>query len=150
MGKITGERTVEIDAPIERVFAIAADVANSPRWQGSLTRADVVSTGADGRAEVVETTSDAKVKSVRAKMRFAYDEPSGMSWDQIEGDTKAARGWWRFEALDGDRTRATYGLEVDPGRVLGLLVRGPVQDQVKNMLLGNAAEGLKREAEQTG
>lgn len=150
MGKITGERTVEIDAPIERVFAIAADVAESPRWQGSLTQADVVSTYADGRAEIVETVSDAKVKSVRGRMRFAYDEPDGMTWEQLEGDTKSVRGWWRFEDLGSERTRATYGLEVDPGRVLGLLVRGPVQDQVKNMLLGNAAEGLKREAEQDG
>jgi hypothetical protein len=31
--------------------------------------------------------------------------------------------------------------------VLGMLVRGPVEQQVRDYLLGNAAEGLKRTAE---
>ena len=30
MGTIRGERTVEIDAPVERVFAIAADIERAP------------------------------------------------------------------------------------------------------------------------
>jgi uncharacterized membrane protein len=36
MGMIEGEKTVEVDAPIERCFEIAADIANAPVWQGSL------------------------------------------------------------------------------------------------------------------
>jgi hypothetical protein len=31
--------------------------------------------------------------------------------------------------------------------MLGLLLRGPVADQVRNFLLGNAADGLKQRAE---
>ena len=30
MGIIRGERTVEIDAPVDRVFAIAADIEHAP------------------------------------------------------------------------------------------------------------------------
>jgi hypothetical protein len=30
MGTIKGDRTVEIDAPIERCYEIAADIENSP------------------------------------------------------------------------------------------------------------------------
>jgi len=56
-------------------------------------------------------------------------------------------GWWKLEDLGGDRTRATYALEVDPGRMLGMLIRGPVEGQVREFLLGNAADGLKRTAE---
>src|SRR4051794_9778907 len=147
MGNVTGEKTVEIDAPIERCFDIAADIANAPDWQGSLKDVEVLEKDADKRASVVETESDAKVKRVKARLRFSYDEPTGITWVQEKGDTKSLRGWWNFEDLGGDRTRATYGLDVDPGRMLGLLLRGPVEGQVRNFLLGGAAEGLKEKAE---
>jgi uncharacterized membrane protein len=147
MGVITGDRTVEIDAPIERVFEIAADIAKAPKWQGSLKDVDVIEKDGDGRAELVETVSDAKVKTVKAILRFSYDEPTRVEWTQEKGDVKALRGWWDLEDLGGGRTRATYALEVDPGRMLGMLLRGPVEGQVKSFLLGGAAEGLKEYAE---
>lgn len=147
MGNITGEKTVEIDARIERVFEIAADIQNAPEWQGSLKDVEVLEKGADKRASIVETASDAKVKTVKARLRFSYDEPTGITWVQEKGDTKSLRGWWTFEDLGSGRTRASYGLDVDPGRMLGMLLRGPVQDQVRNFLLGGAAEGLKKKAE---
>jgi uncharacterized membrane protein len=144
---ITGDRTVEIDAPIERCFDIAADIEGAPEWQGSLKDVEVLSKDAEGRPEVVETESDAKVKRVKTRLRFSYDKPSRIEWVQEKGDVKSLRGWWDLEDLGGGRTRATYGLEVDPGRMLGMLLRGPVEGQVKNFLLGGAAEGLKQEAE---
>ena len=147
MGLIEGEKTVEIAAPIERCFEIAADIENAPEWQGSLKNADVLSHDGDGRAEVVETASDAKVKTVKARLRFSYEEPVGITWVQEKGDTKALEGWWNFEELGENRTQATYGLSVDPGRMLGMLLRGPVEGQVRNFLLGGAAEGLKQKAE---
>ena len=147
MGNITGDRTVEIDAPIERCFEIAADIQNAPEWQGSLRDVEVLERDADRRAEVVETESDAKVKTVKARLRFSYDEPTGITWVQEKGDTKALRGWWEFEELGEGRTRATYGLDVDPGRMLGMLLRGPVEDKVKEFLTKDSVEGLKRRAE---
>ncbi|MEA2449726.1 MAG: hypothetical protein QOG63_1658 [Thermoleophilaceae bacterium] len=147
MGLIEGEKTVEIEAPIERCFEIAADIENSPEWQGSLKNVEVLSSDAEGRAEVVETASDAKVKTVKARLRFSYEEPVGITWVQEKGDTKSLEGWWNFEELGENRTQATYGLSVDPGRMLGMLLRGPVEGQVRNFLLGGAAEGLKQKAE---
>ena len=144
---INGDRTVEIDAPIQSCFDIAADIEGSPKWQGSLKDVEVLERDADRRPELVETESDAKVKRVKARLRFSYDEPTGITWVQEKGDTKALRGWWEFEDLGGGRTRATYGLDVDPGRMLGMLLRGPVEGQVRNFLLGGAAEGLKKQAE---
>jgi uncharacterized membrane protein len=147
MANIKGEKTVEIDAPIERCFAIAADIDNAPDWQGSLKDVEVLDRDGDGRAELVETASDAKVKTVKARLRFSYEEPTRITWVQEKGETKSLNGWWDFEDLGEGRTRASYGLDVDPGRMLGMLLRGPVQDQVRNFLLGGAAEGLKKQAE---
>ena len=147
MGTIRGERTVEIDAPIERVFAIAADIDHAPEWQPSLTDVEVLARDGERRATSAETENDAKVRTIRSRLRFTSDEFTAITWEQERGDVKALHGWWRFEDLGGDRTRAVYGLEVDPGRMLGLLLRGPVEGKVRDYLVGGAAEGLKARAE---
>jgi uncharacterized membrane protein len=147
MGHIKGDRTVEIDAPIERCYEIAADVENATEWQGSLKDVEVLERDGDRRPVLVETESDAKVKSVRAVLRFSYEPPTDIRWVQEKGDTKSLEGWWSFEDLGNGRTRATYGLDADPGRMLGMLLRGPAESRVRDFLLGNAAEGLKEKAE---
>jgi uncharacterized membrane protein len=147
MGMITGDKSVDIAAPIERCYAIASDIAHAPEWQGSLKDVEILERDAERRAEVVETESDAKVKTVRARLRFSYSPPHRVDWVQEKGDTKSLRGWWEFEELEADRTRATYGLEVDTGRMLGLLLRGPAETMVRDFLLGGAADGLKRRVE---
>ena len=147
MGTIKGDRTVEIDAPIERCYEIAADIENSPEWQGSLKDVEVLERDGERRALLVETESDAKVKTVRALLRFSYEPPTGIRWVQEKGDTKSLIGSWSFEDLGGGRTRATYALEADPGRMLGILLRGPAEGKVRDFLVGNAADGLKEKAE---
>ena len=147
MGMISGERSVEIDAPMERCYEIASDRANAPDWQGSLKDAEVLERDAEKRALVVETESDAKVKTVRATLRFSYEEPTAIRWVQEKGETKSLTGSWSFEDLGNGRTRATYALNADPGRILGMLLRGPAESKVRDFLLGDAAEGLKQRAE---
>src|SRR5919202_2932780 len=147
MATIDGQRTVEIEAPIERCYDIAADIENAPEWQGSLREVDVLEHDGEGRAELVETKSDAKVKTVSTRLRFSYDPPNEIRWTQEKGDVKSLVGWWDLEDLGGGRTRATYALEVDPGRMLGMLLRGPAEGAVRDFLLGGAADGLKKQAE---
>jgi len=147
MGVIKGDRSVEIEAPIERCYEIAADVENSTEWQGSLRDVEVLERDGEKRPALVETESDAKVKNLKAVLRFSYDPPTSITWVQEKGDTKSLHGSWAFEDLGGGRTKATYALEADPGRMLGLLLRGPAESMVRDFLLGNAAEGLKERAE---
>ena len=147
MGTISGERSVEIDAPMERCYEIASDIQNAPEWQGSLKDVDVLERDGERRALLVETESDAKVKTVRSTLRFSYEAPTAVHWVQEKGDTKSLVGSWTFEDLGEGRTRATYALEADPGRMLGMLLRGPAEGKVRDFLLGDAAEGLKQKAE---
>lgn len=147
MGLIKGEKTVEIDASVERCFEIAADIENAPEWQEALKDVEVLSTDAEGRAEVVNTKSDAKVKTVSTRLRFAYHPNDRIAWTQEKGDVKSLEGWWTLEDIGDGRTRASYGLAVDPGRMLGMLLKGPAESAVRDFLLGGAADGLKRQAE---
>jgi ribosome-associated toxin RatA of RatAB toxin-antitoxin module len=150
MAIIRGERTVEVDAPPERCFEVAADIERAPGWQAALEDVEVLARDGEGRATSVDAEYDARVRTIRARLRFAYDPPGAITWDQERGDVKALHGWWRLEDLGGGRTRATYGLEVDPGRVLGLLLRGSMEDKVRDYLLAGAADGLKTRAEASG
>jgi uncharacterized membrane protein len=147
VGTLEASWTVEIDAPPERCYEIAADVENAPQWQGTLEEVEVLEHDREGRAMVVETLSDAGVKKVRSWLRFDYDPPAGLTWEQEKGDAKWLTGSWAFEALGDGRTRATYALRTDPGRMLGLLLRGPVEGKLKELLTKSAAEGLKQHAE---
>jgi uncharacterized membrane protein len=147
MGAIRGERMVEIDAPVERCFQIAADIERAPSWQAALQDVDVLERDGDGRAESADASFDARVRTIRARLRFSYAEPSRIEWNQERGDVKSLHGWWQLDDLGVGRTRATYGLEVDPGRMLGMLLRGSMEDRVREFLLAGTAEGLKERAE---
>ena len=147
MGTISGERSVEIDAPMERCYEIASDINHAPEWQGSLKDVEVLERDGERRALLVETESDAKVKTVKATLRFSYEPPTAIRWVQEKGDTKSLIGSWTFDDLGDGRTRATFALEADPGRMLGMLLRGPAETKVRDFLLCDAAVGLKERAE---
>ena len=147
MGILEASWTVEIEAHRERCFEIAADVEKAPGWQGTLEEVEVIERDSEGRAHLVYTVSDATVKKVGSELRFSYEPPDAIRWEQEKGEVKWLTGSWDFEDLGDDRTRATYGLRGDPGRMLSLLLRGPVETKVKEFLTRSAAEGLKDEAE---
>lgn len=147
MGTLEASWTVDIDAPRDHVYEIAANIEGAPDWQGTLEDVEVLERDDQKRPLVVETVSDATVKKVRSRLRFGYDPPDGISWEQEKGEMKWLTGSWVFADLPGGGTRATYGLRSDPGRMLGLLLRGPVEGKVKEMLTKSAAEGLKEQAE---
>jgi uncharacterized membrane protein len=147
VGTLEASWTVEIGAARERCYEIAADIEGAPEWQGTLEHVGVLERDGEGRAMVVDTRSDASIKKVHSRLRFSYQPPSGITWEQEKGETKWLTGSWEFEEAGAERTRATYGLRSDPGRILGLLLRGPVEGKVKELLTKGAAEGLKKKAE---
>ena len=147
MGTITGTSTAEIDAPIDTVWALVEDVEKAPEWQGGLKGLRALERDDDGRATLCESESDAKVRSVKSVVRFTYDGPTTLTWTQEKGELKSVDGSWRLEELGGDRTRATYDLEVDLGRMLGMVIRGPLVDLLRGMLVSARAGELKHAIE---
>ncbi len=144
MGTIDGSASIEIEAPVEKVFEVAADVEGSPRWQPEIKVAECVERDGDGNQVLVHMETDAKVRRLGSEMRFGYESPSRISWTQEDGDLKAVEGSWELEDLGDGRTRATYWLEVDLGRKLGLLIRGPLVGILRGQLVNTMPEKLKR------
>lgn len=147
MAPIIGSSTAEIDAPLEEVWALVEDVKRAPEWQGGLKDIEPLEHDGEGRATLVESETDAKVRSVKSIVRFTYEPPTRLSWVQEKGELKSVVGSWELEDLGDGRTQATYDLNVDLGRMLGLVIRGPLVDVLRSMLVGARAGELKKAIE---
>ena len=147
MGAMEGTASEEIDAPLAEVWAVVEDVESAPEWQGGMDTMDVQERDAQGRAEVCETATEAGPRTVRSLVRFEYEPEHRLTWTQIKGDLKHVVGSWELEDLGDGRTRATYTLEGDPGRILGMLARGPVGDKVRAVIIERRPGELKRRVE---
>lgn len=147
MARIAGSASGEIDAPLDKVWALVEDVLVAPDWQDGLLSMTALEHDDQGRATLVETQSDAKVRTITSRVRFSYDGPTRLSWSQVEGELKSLDGSWTLEDLGGGRTRATYEIDGDPGRVLGMLVRGPVEGAIRNHLVDARPGELKERVE---
>lgn len=147
MANLTGSSTAEIDAPIDEVWKLVEDVEKAPDWQGGLKDLEALERDAEGRAILVESSSDAKVRTIKSTVRFRYDGPTRLSWTQEKGEMKSVEGSWDLEDLGDGRTRATYSLEVDMGRMLSMVIRGPLVDALRGMLVGARAGELKQAIE---
>lgn len=148
MAHMGGSASEEIAAPIDEVWGVVEDVLTAPEWQGGLVAMAALERDGEGRATLVETENDIKVRHVKTQVRFSYDPPTRLSWVQERGDLKSVEGAWTLEDLGGGRTRATYSLDSDPGRVLGMLIRGPVESAVRAMLVNARPGELKARVEQ--
>lgn len=147
MASITGNSTAEIHAPLDTVWALVEDVERAPDWQGGLKGVHALERDADGRPTLCEAETDAKVRTIKSTVRFTYDGPATLRWTQEKGELKSVDGRWELENLGGGRTRATYRLEVELGRMLGMIIRGPMIDLLRDMLVSARAGELKKAIE---
>jgi ribosome-associated toxin RatA of RatAB toxin-antitoxin module len=144
---LSGSSTAEIHASLDTVWALVQDVEKAPDWQGGLNALHAIERDDEGRPTRAETETDAKIRAVKSIVHFTYGGPTSLTWTQEKGDLKSVNGSWELEDLGGDRTRATYSIEVDLGRKLGMLVRGPIVDVLRHMLAGARAGELKKAIE---
>jgi ribosome-associated toxin RatA of RatAB toxin-antitoxin module len=147
MANLNGSSSAEIAAPLDRVWALVEDVEAAPEWQGGLKSMRAIERDGEGRPTLCESESDAKVRTIKSTVRFTYAGPTALRWRQEQGEMKSVDGSWQLEALGDGRTRATYSLEVDLGRMLGLVIRGPLVDVLRGMLVNARADELKQHAE---
>jgi hypothetical protein len=147
MAHLGGSASADIDAPLEQVWAVVEDVTSAPQWQGGLDRLTALERDEQDRPTLVETENDIKVRQIKTLVRFRYDGPTRLSWTQEKGDMKSVEGAWELEDLGDGRTRAKYTLDADPGRMLGLVIRGPVEAATRAIFVNGRPGELKRRVE---
>ena len=142
MGTIRGSAATEINAAIDAVYAVAADAEGAPRWQPEIQVAECLERDRHGNQVLVRVETETPIKRLVSTLRYSYDSPGRISWEQEEGDLKSVVGSWEFEQAGGLVT-ATYELAIDPGRMLGMALRGPVVDLLRGKLVETMPEKLK-------
>lgn len=143
MGTISGSAATEIQASIEAIYAVAADAEGAPRWQPEIEVAECLERDDQGNQVRVRIETETPVKRLTSSLVYTYRSPNLITWEQEDGDLKAVAGSWELEAVEADLTLATYRLEVDPGRLLGIALRGPVVDVLRGRLVETMPGKLK-------
>ena len=147
MAAITGSSVAEIDASIDVVWKVVEDVLSAPDWQGGLKDIVELERDEEGHVTRVESFSDAKVRTIKSVVRFEYERPTRLRWSQVEGELKSVEGSWELAELGAGRTRATYSLDVELGRMLGMVIRGPLVDVLRGQLVNARAGELEQHVE---
>ena len=147
VAKLSDSASADVEAPIGVVWEVVQDVAAWPSWQAGLGALDVLERDAGGRATLCSIELDAKVTKIKLRLACVYAPPQTMSFERVAGDLSALAGAWRLEDLGGGRTRATYRLDVDPGRVLGFLLNAERVARLRETLVDVRPGELKARAE---
>ncbi len=144
---VRGTSTAEINAPLEEVWKAIEDVETAPKWQGGVKALRALERDDVGHAVLCESETDAKVRTIKSTIRFTYAGPTSLTWKQEKGELKSVVGSWTLEDLGSERTRATYSIDADFGRMLGMVIRGPLVGVLRDMLAGARAGELKKYVE---
>ncbi|HEX6388035.1 MAG TPA: SRPBCC family protein [Solirubrobacteraceae bacterium] len=139
----SAERSIDVDASPDALFAVLLDYEAMPDWQSAVIATDVRERDEQGRGTVVAFRIDVKVAKLRYVNRYTYDVPRAMGVEMIEGDMKSCETTYTFDELGNGRTRVTQRTTLDAGR----FVPGPIKRLVAGQVLGEWLTQLKARAE---
>jgi uncharacterized membrane protein len=135
---------IHIDAPPERTFEVAIDYERYPEWAKDVKQVTILERDAEGRGAKVEYRAAAFGRSTRYVLQYDYSQaPGAFSWTLVEGEmVRAIDGTYRFTS-DGDGTRVSYDLAIEPSMPLpGFLKR-----RTAGMIVSTALKELKKAVE---
>lgn len=134
--------SITINAAPADVMAVIADFASYPEWAGFIKTAEVLSTGADGRADKARFVVDAGVMKADYTLRYTYDGDERVAWELESGSLKENRGSYTLKPQDGG-THVTYDLTIDAGiPMLGMFKR-----KAEKVVIDTALKELKKRVE---
>lgn len=125
-------------------MAVIADFPAYPEWAGQVKKAEVLETGADGRASRVRFVLDAGVISDEYVLGYDWDDDAGVSWRMVDAGKMLSglTGSYRL-AENGGGTEVTYDLAVD----LKVPMIGMIKRKAEKVIVDTALKGLKRRVE---
>jgi uncharacterized membrane protein len=138
------EQQIVVEGTPEECFDALVDYESFPDWQGAVKSVSVETHDSDGRGEQVAFEIDAKVKTIRYKLRYSYEPPGRITWDYVDGDVKDVDGELTLEDRGDGTTLATYSLALDPG----VWLPGPVRKVLTDQVMKGSVEDLKQRVEE--
>jgi hypothetical protein len=135
---------IHIDAPPERTYEVATDYERYPEWAKDVKQANILQRDAEGRGSQVEYRAAAFGRSTRYVLQYDYSQaPAAFSWSLVEGEmVRTIDGTYRFDR-DGDGTRVSYDLAIDPS----IPLPGFLKRRTAGMIVSTALKELKKAVE---
>ncbi|MED7952474.1 SRPBCC family protein [Streptomyces sp. BE303] len=119
------DTSVEVDRPVEHVFAYLADGRNDPEFSPRVQSIEKTPDGPTAVGTVFRSTvKDAGVKSSREFRITALEPPHTIRWTEQSKNLITAEGGYDLEPLPGGGTRVRIFNELD-GHGLGKLLVAP-------------------------
>jgi uncharacterized membrane protein len=137
------DQQIVVEGTAQECFDALVDYESFPSWQRAVRAVEVVTRDSAGRGEEVSFEIDAKVKTIRYTLRYAYEPPGRITWDYVEGDVKDVDGEMLLEDRGDGTTLATYSLALDPG----VWLPGPVRKVLTDQVMKGSVEDLKKRVE---
>ena len=137
--------TIMIDAPVDEVLGVIADIGSYPEWTGQIKSAEVVEAGPDGRPQQARFVMDAGVLKDEYVLEYIWSD-TGVQW-QLVGKSTVQRSQVGSYALasKGDSTEVTYRLAVD----IAMPMLGMFKRKAEKMIMDSALKELKKRVEST-
>ena len=126
---------ITIDAPPERVWAVAADIERYPEWAKDIKDVVVRSRDDQQRPSEVEFRASALGRSTHYTLAYDYSSaPSTLAWTMVKGDIqRVIEGAYRFSA-DGTGTSVHYDLVIELAAPLPGFVKRRAEVRILNTL----------------
>ena len=138
--------SIVIDAPKEQVMAVIADFPAYPEWAQGMKRAEVVETGANGRASKVHFDLEAAPIKDSYTLGYDWQGDDSVRWNLVEGKMlKAMEGAYELRPSGGG-TEVTYRLAVE----LSIPMIGMLRRKAEKVIIDTALKGLKKRVESLG
>ena len=137
------EFTTEVEASVQQCFATITDFEQYPDWFSTVKSTEVLERYPDGLAKRVALRVDMKLKIVGYVLAYEYDKPTGLTWNEVEGDLESIEGSYRFEKLGPKRSRVTCRQAVS----IGFWVPGPLRALIERHALRTSVLEFEEAAE---
>ncbi len=126
------------------VMAVIADFDSYPCWAAGVRETEVLSTGADGRAERVRFVLDASPLHDEYVLAYDWEGDRAVRWSlDRAGLLKAMDGAYELSPHGGGGTMVTYRLAVEVTvPLIGLLRR-----KAEKVIIDAALQGLRQRVE---
>jgi ribosome-associated toxin RatA of RatAB toxin-antitoxin module len=142
MGVYAATRELIVAASAQACFDALTDYERLPDWQSRVRSCTVLARDEEGRGLEVEYEVDAKVRTVRYRLRHDYDEPWRIGSTYLGGDFRLFEGHYDF-AEAGEGCRVTLRVAIDPG----LRLPRPMVRVINEAVLGRALAELREHVE---
>ncbi len=141
------ERAETIQARAATCITALTDFERYPEWQSYLTAVTVLARDDRGRGVRVATSAQVGEREIEFTMNYGFPSPNRIVFQQDAGELEAVNGSWAFRSVGGGRTRATYVVEVKPGWRINVLLRGPLYEQIRDVVLDHVMSELRARVE---